>query len=60
MVNYTDPCLGLENTVRLIFDGADSVLMFRKGAWEYCRAAEGMFEVTLGCGEGVFLIPYRS
>ncbi len=60
VVNYTDPCLGLENTMRLIFDGADSVLMFRKGAWEYCRAAEGMFEVTLGCGEGVFLIPYRS
>lgn len=59
VVNFTDPAYGLRNTVRLDFKNASKVRVYKKGvAYDY-QVLENHFELELGVGEGVFMIPVK-
>ena len=57
VVNFTDPAYGLKNTVSLEFKDASKVRVYKKGiAYDY-QVLDNRFELELGVGEGVFMIP---
>ena len=57
VVNFTDPAYGLKNTVSLEFKDASKVSVYKKGiAYDY-QVLDNRFELELGVGEGVFMIP---
>lgn len=59
VVNFTDPAYGLRNTVSLDFKNASKVRVYKKGvAYDY-QVLENHFELELGVGEGVFMIPVK-
>lgn len=47
------------NDIRVLFEGATNLLYYRKGKEYDVPLAEGSFEIRLGVGEGIFVIPYH-
>lgn len=60
VTNFTDPYLKLENEISLTFDNADRVRVFDKGEVKDYSLVDNTFVFTLGCGEGVFMIPMKA
>ncbi len=56
-VNFTDPAEAMRNTLHFKFKNASKVRVFRKGACSDYQVLNNEFEIELGVGEGVFLIP---
>lgn len=46
------------NNVKILFDGATNLLYYRKGKEYDVPLQDGKFEIRLGVGEGIFVIPY--
>lgn len=58
IVNAQNPYQYEMNDVSITFEGADRVVYYRAGR-EYDKALkDGIFEIRLGVGEGVFAVPY--
>ena len=59
VVNATDPSQNLDNTVKLQFNNATKLLMYRKGEEVVVDLAEdGTYILYLEPGEGRFIIPF--
>ena len=57
VVNFTDPADGIKNKIRLTFEKASKVRIYRKGAVYDYQVLNNEFEIELGVGEGVFMLP---
>lgn len=59
VVNYSDPYYAESDTVRIEFNDVEYVSTWRKGVQRVVRLNGGVYETTLGSGEGEFIIPLQ-
>lgn len=59
VVNYSDPYYAKSNAVRVKFNEVQYVSVWRKGVQRVVRLKGGVYETTLGSGEGEFIIALR-
>ena len=59
LVGYNDPFDGVSTEVSMTFDGADGFIVYRAGdnVRTFVKDTNGLLSLTLGAGEGVFVIP---
>lgn len=57
VVNFTDPAYGLRNKIKFTFENASKLRVYRKGVAADYQVVDNTFEIELGVGEGVFMIP---
>lgn len=55
-INYTEPTSGTENAVEFTFEGKMSATVVKEGGRKDVALTDGKLKVTLGSGEGVFVI----
>ena len=58
IVGYDDPYNNATTNVTLTFKDADGIILYRGGEKNVVELDEnGIFDLTLGVGEGVFVVP---
>lgn len=57
VVNFNDPLDNLEDTVSFEFENANRALVYRNGVRKVYEVKNNKLSLTLGVGEGVFVIP---
>ena len=57
IVNYGEPTDNINNTVKITFDDADGLEVYRYGVRTVYPINKNTAEIPLGAGEGVFVIP---
>lgn len=60
VVNARNPYQFQLDRVSLQFADADRAVIYRKGIEQDVELVDGCLKLQLGCGEGVFVIPYHS
>lgn len=56
--NLVDSAYDTANKITVTFAGAREIMIYRKGkVGQYCLNEEGTVSITLGAGEGAFIIP---
>ena len=60
IVNAENPSHDQINDIRIVFEGADRVLYYRKGKEHDVSLENAEFCLRLGVGEGIFVIPYST
>lgn len=60
VVNFTEPLFNIENKIDMTFRGVDKAIIYVNG--EPCEKdlKDGKLELTLGGGEGAFVVPYKK
>lgn len=59
-VNFTDPSLKKSGKAVMEFDGGvNKALVYVGGEKTECDITEGRLELSLGAGDGVFVVPYK-
>ena len=56
-VNFADPFYDLSNEIEITFDDARSALVYTKAGSEIVKLTNGKFSMSLGSGDGCFIIP---
>ena len=59
VTNYTIPGNRIEDDVAITFKDADAVICYREGKPSQIDLEDGVLNLHLGAGEGVFLIPVK-
>lgn len=60
IVNAQNPYRYEMNDVSIKFDGANRVVYYRKGKEYDVPLTDGTFNIRLGVGEGIFVVPYAD
>ena len=60
VVNYTEPTAGIKNTVTISFDGASKAKIVTNNGEQIVDLTDGIVSISLGSGEGAFIIPKNS
>ena len=55
-INYTEPTAGITNNLAFEFDGVKSVIAIKQGVKEKVDLVNGVLNVQLAAGEGVFVL----
>ena len=59
VTNYSDPAVGLNDEVSITFQDANRALVYRNGERTVYVLQDGVLDLTLEAGEGVFVIPVK-
>lgn len=59
-VNFSEPLGGKENKIALKLDGVNKAIVYVKGEPQTVLLNNGIYERTLGLGEGIFIVPYKE
>ena len=59
VTNYSDPAAGLIDEVSLTFRDANRALVYRNGERTVYVLQDGVLDLTLEAGEGIFVIPVK-
>jgi len=57
-VNVTDPTQNASQVVTVNFEGVNEILVYKNGVASKVVLTNGVATFALGCGEGVFVLPY--
>ncbi len=60
VVNFTDPVYALNDAVHLEFKDANRAVVYRNGERKIYEVKDNKLDLTLACGEGVFIIPVKN
>ena len=60
VVNFTDPVYGLKDAVHFEFKDANRAVVYRNGERKIYEVKDNQLDLTLACGEGVFIIPVKN
>ena len=60
IVNAKNPYHYEVNDVELVFEGTKRLVYYRKGKEKDVPLKNGRFQIRLGTGEGIFVIPYQG
>ncbi len=62
VVNYNDTSKGLTDTIEITFDTEtyDTAVYYERGVKKIAKLENGKLSLTLGVGEGIFVIPCHS
>ena len=55
-INYTEPTSGTENVVEFTFEGKKKAIVVKEGVRTDTVLSDGKLKISLGAGEGVFVI----
>ena len=59
ITNFSDPVRNLSDTVKITFTDGDYVIVYKDGIRTIQTLNNGQLSVTLGAGDGVFVIPFK-